>query len=75
MVDTEEYDSRVNYGASKAQLVFSGRENLVPKERTRNEDLESFETAFNAACLAIARGEYAAGSFLLKTARSMDILT
>lgn len=69
MAKTEEYDVRVNHGASKAQLVFAGHEELVAKEKTKAEDLESFETTFNAACQSIARGEYAAGAMLLKRAR------
>jgi len=69
LAKTEEYDVRVNHGASKAQLVFAGHEELVAKEKTKAEDLESFETTFNAACQSIARGEFAAAAMLLKRAR------
>lgn len=41
-------------------------------ERPSREDLEAFETAYNAACLNIAKGEFAQGEVLLNRAKSRD---
>ena len=35
-------------------------------------DLEAFETAYNAACGSIARGELQQGEILLKRAKGVD---
>ena len=45
------------------------------KKKAGREDLEAFETAYNAACGCIARGELGQGEILLKRAkgRKMEI--
>lgn len=40
-------------------------------ERPSREDLESFETAYNAACLNIAKGALAQGEVLLNRAKNI----
>lgn len=40
--------------------------------RLSREDLESFETTYNAACLNIAKGELKQGEVLLNRAKSND---
>lgn len=67
-VENEENDIRINNGAVDAQLQWQGRGSLVTKKQPSREDLEAFETAYNAACGSIARGELAHGEFLLKRA-------
>ncbi|KAJ9639490.1 Signal recognition particle subunit SRP72 [Coniosporium tulheliwenetii] len=50
----------------------SGREGeLVQKKKPAREDLEAFETAYNAACGCIARGELGQGEVLLRRARDL----
>lgn len=66
----EESDLRVNGGAIDAQLEWKGLGYLVSKKKPGREDLEAFETAFNAACGSIARGELAQGEVLLTRAKS-----
>lgn len=39
-------------------------------ERPLREDLEAFETAYNAACFNIAKGQLAQGEVLLNRAKS-----
>lgn len=41
----------------------------MQKKKPAREDLEAFETAYNAACGFIARGELGQGEVLLKRAR------
>jgi signal recognition particle subunit SRP72 len=65
--DTES-DLRINRGAVTSQLHWS-RQGDVAAERATREDLEVFETAYNAACGCLARGEFAQGEMLLKRAR------
>lgn len=65
----EDNDLRVNGGAVDAQLEWKGLGHLVSKKKPGREDLEAFETAFNAACGSIARGELAQGEILLKRAK------
>ncbi|EME84188.1 uncharacterized protein MYCFIDRAFT_152438 [Pseudocercospora fijiensis CIRAD86] len=68
-----EADLRINSGATDAQLEWAGRGDLVGKKKPGREDLEAFETAYNAACGSIARGELAQGEVLLK--RASDLCT
>ncbi|TVY31578.1 Signal recognition particle subunit, partial [Lachnellula subtilissima] len=44
---------------------------MGPRKKPSREDLEAFETSYNAACGCIARGELASGSVLLKRARDL----
>lgn len=64
----EEYDIRINSGAVDAQLEWSGQGELAQKKKPAREDLDVFETAYNAACASIARGEFAQGDICLKRA-------
>ncbi|KAF3289635.1 Signal recognition particle core component [Orbilia oligospora] len=70
-VENEEYDLRVNLGASEAQLSFVGKDRLRPKKRATAEDLQQYESAFNAACISIARGDLNAGLMLLRTSKKL----
>jgi signal recognition particle subunit SRP72 len=69
----EENDLRINTLATHAQLQWDGRGDLVdPQQRQpAREDLEAFETAYNAACGCAARGDFAKAAILLKRARDL----
>lgn len=69
--DDAEADLRINSGAVDAQLEWSGQGELVHKKKPGREDLEAFETAYNAACGSIARGELGQGEVLLKRAKDL----
>ncbi|OAP64088.1 hypothetical protein AYL99_00060 [Fonsecaea erecta] len=70
-VDSEQYDLKVNQGAIDAQAQWLGLANPQSIRRVGREDLEAFETAYNAACGSIARGEYAQAEVLLKRAKEL----
>jgi signal recognition particle subunit SRP72 len=72
-IEGEENDLRINSAAVDAQLEWQGNGDKVEKSRKtpRGEDLEAFETSYNAACGCIARGDLVKGSFLLKRARDL----
>ena len=72
-IEGEENDLRINSSATDAQLEWQGNGDKIEQSRKRpgREDLEAFETAYNAACGYIARGEFGAGSLLLKRARDL----
>lgn len=65
----ESYDLRINRSAIDAQLEWSGLGYLVQNKKPQREDLEAFESAYNAACASIAREEFGQGEVLLKRAR------
>ena len=67
----EANDLRINGAAVDAQLEWAGRGHLVTKKQPSREDLEAFESAYNAACGAIARGELGKGEVLLRRARDL----
>ncbi|KAF7712617.1 Uncharacterized protein PECH_003001 [Penicillium ucsense] len=67
----EANDLGINSWATDAQLQWKGEPEYVRHERPSREDLESFETAYNAACLSIAKGEFAQGEVLLKRAKNI----
>ncbi|KAI0200979.1 hypothetical protein F4808DRAFT_134947 [Astrocystis sublimbata] len=69
----DESDIRINTLATHAQLEWTGLgHRLRDGERQPSRaDLESFETAYNAACLHIARAELPKASILLKRARDL----
>jgi signal recognition particle subunit SRP72 len=71
--EEEENDLRINSAATDAQLEWQGNGHKVENIRKKpsREDLEAFETSYNAACGSIARGDLAAGSMLLKRARDL----
>lgn len=66
----EEYDLRVNRGALQAQLEWTSAD-TVQSRRPFREDLEQFETSYNAACGSIARGELTQAEVLLKRAKTL----
>ena len=43
----------------------------MQKKKPGREDMEAFETAYNAACGSIARGELGQGEVLLRRARGV----
>ncbi|KAF2015218.1 hypothetical protein BU24DRAFT_390542 [Aaosphaeria arxii CBS 175.79] len=67
----EYQDIKINSGAVDAQLEWTGQGELAQKKRPEREDLEVFETAFNAACGSISRGELAQGEICLKRAKDL----
>ncbi|KAL2047090.1 hypothetical protein N7G274_001109 [Stereocaulon virgatum] len=67
----EESDLRINSGATDAQLEWTRQGDLVSKKKPGREDLEAFETAYNAACGSIAKGELGQGEMLLKRAKDL----
>lgn len=64
-------DLRINSLAVDAQLQWKGQGNLARRIKPDREDMEAFETAYNAACNSIARGELGQGEVLLKRARDL----
>ena len=66
----EEFDLRVNDSAINAQLHWAGVDGAETKKPGR-QDLESFETAYNAACGSIARDELGQAEVLLKRAKQL----
>ena len=70
-VPAEAHDLRINRGAVDAQLQWAGNHDAVQNKRPGREDLEAFETAYNAACGSIARGELGQADVLLKRAKGM----
>ncbi|KAL6241552.1 Signal recognition particle subunit SRP72 [Rhinocladiella similis] len=69
--EAEGYDLRVNQGAIDAQGQWIGVSDVKSIRRPGREDLEAFETAYNAACGSIAREEYAQAEVLLKRAKEL----
>src|SRR5271154_1285941 len=67
----EEFDLRVNRGAINAQQQWAGMGEAQDYRRPGREDLEAFETAYNAACGSIARGELGQAEILLKRAKEL----
>lgn len=65
----ERSDLRVNSSATDAQLGWVGKGHLVRKTKLDREDMEHFETAFNAACGYMSRGDLKQAEFLLSRAR------
>ncbi len=72
-IDGEENDLRINSSAADAQLEWQGNGDKVEEIRKKptRGDLDAFETSYNAACGSIARGDLAAGNFLLQRARTL----
>ncbi len=69
----EENDLRINLAAASAQLEWLGKGWAVPAEQKQpsREDLEAFETAYNAACGCISRGDFAKAAVFLKRSRDL----
>ncbi|KAF2150664.1 hypothetical protein K461DRAFT_259172 [Myriangium duriaei CBS 260.36] len=70
-VSNEDVDLRINSSAVDAQLEWSHSGHLAKSKKPGRQDLEAFETAYNAACGCIARGELGQAEVLLK--RSKDL--
>jgi signal recognition particle subunit SRP72 len=69
----EENDLKINTLATNAQLEWTGLGSSLSDEQRQpaREDLEAFETAYNAACGCVARGDLARASILLKRSRDL----
>ncbi|KAI0377405.1 hypothetical protein F5Y04DRAFT_177129 [Hypomontagnella monticulosa] len=69
----EENDLKINLLATSAQLEWNGHGHILPEqERQPSRDhLEAFETAYNAACTCIARGDFTRASVFLKRAQDL----
>ncbi|KAJ5129343.1 Tetratricopeptide-like helical [Penicillium bovifimosum] len=63
-------DLNINSWATDAQLQWKGEPEFVRHDRLSREDLESFETTYNGACLNIAKGAFKQGEILLNRAQS-----
>ncbi|RMD42256.1 hypothetical protein DV735_g2878, partial [Chaetothyriales sp. CBS 134920] len=70
-VAEEEVDLNVNQGAVDALSQWLGIVDPEQARRPGREDLEAFETAYNAACGSIARGELKQADLLLKRAEAL----
>ncbi|CAG8015774.1 unnamed protein product [Penicillium olsonii] len=64
-------DLNINAWATDAQLQWKGQPEYVRHDRLSREDLESFETTYNAACLNIAKGSFKQGEILLSRAQNI----
>ncbi|KAJ6188770.1 hypothetical protein N7519_003678 [Penicillium mononematosum] len=64
-------DLSINSWATDAQLQWKGETEFVRHDRLSREDLESFETTYNAACLNIAKGEFKQSEVLLNRAQNI----
>lgn len=69
---SEDNDLSINSWATDAQLQWKGEAEYVRHERPSRDDLEAFETAYNAACLNIAKGALPQGEVLLNRAKSKN---
>ena len=69
----EAHDLRINRGAVDAQLQWTGNHDAVQNKRPGREDLEAFETTYNAACGSVARGELGQAEVLLKRAKGIPV--
>ncbi|KAK4104990.1 hypothetical protein N658DRAFT_465093 [Parathielavia hyrcaniae] len=69
----EENDLRINLSATNAQLEWQGKGWAVPAQEKQpgREDLEAFETSYNAACGCISRGDFAKAAVFLKRSRDL----
>lgn len=69
--ENESFDLRVNRAAIDALHQWIGQSGASSTRRPGREELEAFETAYNAACGSIARGELAQAEVLLKRAKEL----
>ncbi|CAK7217978.1 Signal recognition particle subunit SRP72 [Sporothrix bragantina] len=74
----EATDVRINALAVSAQRAWQGRGATTVSagqdaslDAGRREDLESFEMAYNAACVAVSRGDVSRASILLRRAQQL----
>jgi signal recognition particle subunit SRP72 len=70
-VGLEEFDLKVNQSAVDAQGQWLGVVDASTVKKPGREDLDNFETAYNAACGSIARGELPQAEILLKRAKEL----
>ncbi|OJJ44090.1 hypothetical protein ASPZODRAFT_72804 [Penicilliopsis zonata CBS 506.65] len=70
-MSNEENDLRINSWAADAQLQWKGQSDSVHHTKATRDDLEAFETAFNAACLSLAKGEFGQAEILLTRAKEL----
>ncbi|KAH0376951.1 signal recognition particle protein, partial [Aureobasidium melanogenum] len=70
-VNNEDMDLRINTGATHAQLEWAGRASADAPQKPSREDMEAFETAYNAACQSIARDELGQAEVLLRRAKEL----
>lgn len=68
--DHEAHDLRINRAAIDAQLEWKGQGHLARRKKLDRQDLEYFETTYNAACVSLAKGEWKQGQLLLSRAES-----
>ncbi|KAF2481693.1 hypothetical protein BDY17DRAFT_252876 [Neohortaea acidophila] len=64
-------DLRINSAAVDAQRTWDGSDDLAVTRKAGRQDLDVFETAYNAACGSIARGELLQAEVLLKRAHNL----
>jgi signal recognition particle subunit SRP72 len=70
-VGNEDMDLRINTGATYAQLEWADRGAADAPQKPQREDMDAFETAYNAACQSIARDELGQAEVLLKRAKEL----
>ncbi|KAI1007763.1 hypothetical protein K3495_g462 [Podosphaera aphanis] len=73
IVEGEDTDLRINILATDAQLEWQGNGDLIEQSNKKpvKEDLDAFETSYNAACGFIARGDLKTCGVFLKRARDL----
>ncbi|KAH8704136.1 putative signal recognition particle protein [Talaromyces proteolyticus] len=64
-------DLRINTWAVYAQRLWQRQGDMPQIRKPTRDDLEAFETAYNAACASIARGDLKQGEILLKRAKEL----
>ena len=62
----------MNRSATEAQLLWSGAP--VERRKVSGDELSAFETAYNMACIHVAREEFPQALILLKKAEGMLFL-
>lgn len=67
--ENEDYDTTVNISATSAQLAWSG--SAIGDGKVDRSAMDAFETSFNAACGAVARGALGQALVLLKRSREL----
>ncbi|PCG93940.1 Tetratricopeptide-like helical [Penicillium occitanis (nom. inval.)] len=70
-IGNEYNDLRINTWATDAQRLWQREGDLTRARKPAREDLESFETSYNAACASLARGDLKQGEILLKRAKEL----
>ncbi|KAL1969262.1 hypothetical protein VTN77DRAFT_9454 [Rasamsonia byssochlamydoides] len=67
----EQNDLRINTLATNAQLLWKREAGPDQAIQPTREDLEAFETTYNAACSSLARGDLHQSELLLKRAKEL----